>query len=184
MTNPVVLYELKPPAVVLTINRPDRRNALNRQLVTELHAAFTRAERDHLVRHVVLTGAGTAFCAGMDLAELSATLNQPNEAEIVRNDAERLSLLYDVIYSLPKPTIAAVNGPAVAGGAGSGILELLANCGRSLPTLTLGIPDQFVEHGSREDCLVAAELDQASLESAVRRWWEHQSVGKAMVGGT
>jgi len=57
--------------------------------------------------------------------------------------------------------------------------------GRSaLPTLTLGIPDRFVEHGSREECLAEAELDQVSLEGAVRRWWEHLSVSKKMASGT
>ena len=54
---------------------------------------------------------------------------------------------------------------AIAGGAGSAVLELLANCAQALPTLTLGIPDRFVEHGSREECLAQAELDQASLEA-------------------
>ena len=73
---------------------------------------------------------------------------------------------------------------AVAGGAGSAALELLANCGHSLPTLTLGIPDRFIEHGSREDCLAAAELDLASLESAVRRFWEHAPHSKAAASGT
>jgi len=73
---------------------------------------------------------------------------------------------------------------AVAGGAGSAVIELLANCGHVLPTLTLGIPDRFVEHGSREDCLAAAELDLASLESAVRRFWEHAPHSKAVASGT
>src|SRR6186713_2146628 len=73
---------------------------------------------------------------------------------------------------------------AVAGGAGSAVIELLANCATLLPTLTLGIPDHFVEHGSREDCLALAKLDQASLEAAVRRWWEHQSVSKKKASGT
>jgi 1-deoxy-D-xylulose-5-phosphate synthase len=73
---------------------------------------------------------------------------------------------------------------AVAGGAGSAVLELLANCGGALPSLTLGIPDRFVEHGSREDCLALAELDQTSLESAVRRWWEHQPRSKMKAAGT
>jgi 1-deoxy-D-xylulose-5-phosphate synthase len=74
---------------------------------------------------------------------------------------------------------------AIAGGAGSAVLELLATCGVQLPTLTLGIPDRFVEHGSREDCLVQAELDLPSLESAVRRWWEQQSVsGLQAAAGT
>jgi 1-deoxy-D-xylulose-5-phosphate synthase len=73
---------------------------------------------------------------------------------------------------------------AVAGGAGSAVIELLANCGSVLPTLTLGIPDRYIEHGSREQCLAAAELDLGSLESAVRRFWEHVPVSKRLVSGT
>jgi 1-deoxy-D-xylulose-5-phosphate synthase len=73
---------------------------------------------------------------------------------------------------------------AVAGGAGSAVIEVLANCGGSLPTLTLGIPDRFVEHGSREDCLAAAELDLGSLESAVRRFWEQVPGSQAVASGT
>ena len=73
---------------------------------------------------------------------------------------------------------------ALAGGAGSAVIELLANCGTPLPTLTLGIPDRFIEHGSRDDCLVAAELDLASLETAVRRFWEQVPGSKILVSGT
>ena len=73
---------------------------------------------------------------------------------------------------------------AIAGGAGSAVLELLANSGASLPSLTLGIPDQFVEHGSREDCLAEAGLDLASLEPAVRHWWEQLSAAKKKAAGT
>ncbi|MFC4314700.1 1-deoxy-D-xylulose-5-phosphate synthase [Steroidobacter flavus] len=60
----------------------------------------------------------------------------------------------------------------VAGGAGSAIAECLAAHGHIPPTLNLGIPDRFMEHGSREDCLAAAGLDLASLESAITRWWQ------------
>ena len=59
----------------------------------------------------------------------------------------------------------------VAGGAGSAIHECLAAHGLSLPALNLGIPDRFIEHGSREDCLAAAGLDAPSLEAAITRWW-------------
>src|SRR5688572_26995032 len=69
---------------------------------------------------------------------------------------------------------------SVAGGAGSAVIELLASCGIALPTLTLGIPDRFIEHGSREDCLAAAELDLASLEAAIRRFREHLPLSKAV----
>jgi 1-deoxy-D-xylulose-5-phosphate synthase len=72
---------------------------------------------------------------------------------------------------------------AVAGGAGSAVIELLAGCATLLPTLTLGIPDQFIEHGSREDCLVEAELDQPSLAAAIERWWSPLA-GKQARSGT
>src|SRR4051812_1612315 len=71
---------------------------------------------------------------------------------------------------------------AVAGGAGSAVIELLANCAHGLPTLTLGIPDRFIEHGSREDCLVQAELDPASLGTAVERWWQPLARDQARSG--
>jgi 1-deoxy-D-xylulose-5-phosphate synthase len=73
---------------------------------------------------------------------------------------------------------------AVGGGAGSAVIELLANCAHLLPTLTLGIPDRFIEHGSRDDCLAQAGLDLPGLEAAVRRWWEHLPASKMMASGT
>jgi 1-deoxy-D-xylulose-5-phosphate synthase len=71
---------------------------------------------------------------------------------------------------------------AVAGGAGSAVIELLAACTQPLPTLTLGIPDRFIEHGSREACLALAELDQASLQAAVERWWSPLAGRRASAG--
>jgi 1-deoxy-D-xylulose-5-phosphate synthase len=68
--------------------------------------------------------------------------------------------------------IVTVEENVVAGGAGSAITECLAAHGHIPPTLNLGIPDRFMEHGSREDCLAAAGLDLASLESAITRWWQ------------
>jgi 1-deoxy-D-xylulose-5-phosphate synthase len=59
----------------------------------------------------------------------------------------------------------------VAGGAGSAIVECLAAHGHTGPILNLGIPDRFIEHGSRDDCLAAAGLDPASIETAITRWW-------------
>jgi 1-deoxy-D-xylulose-5-phosphate synthase len=73
---------------------------------------------------------------------------------------------------------------AVQGGAGSACLELLANCAGALPSLTLGIPDRFIEHGSREDCLQAAGLDLPNLEAAVRRFWEQLAGSKRLVSAT
>jgi methylglutaconyl-CoA hydratase len=117
MSEPLALYEPHPPAATITLNRPDKRNALNRGLIAALTDAFQRAATDAEARCVVLTGAGSVFCAGMDLAELAESVDQ-GTAESVWDDALRLATLYDLIYSLPKPTVAAVNGSAVAGGAG------------------------------------------------------------------
>src|SRR5260370_13562203 len=117
MTEELVRYEPRAPAVVITLNRPDKRNALSRALIQAMQDAFERAKDDAAARCVILTGAGPAFCAGMDLAELAETLQQPAETAIW-DDARRLMGLYELIYSLPKPTIAAVNGAAVAGRAG------------------------------------------------------------------
>jgi 1-deoxy-D-xylulose-5-phosphate synthase len=71
---------------------------------------------------------------------------------------------------------------AIIGGAGSAVIELLATCGNPLPTLTLGIPDRFIEHGSREDCLVLAELDPPALMAAVERWWRPRADEQAAAG--
>jgi methylglutaconyl-CoA hydratase len=118
MTEPLVLYRIQPPAAVITLNRADKRNALSRGLIAALMDAFEKARADADARCVILTGAGPVFCAGMDLAELAESLEQPKESTPVWEDALRLAKLYDLIYTLPKPTIAAVNGAALAGGAG------------------------------------------------------------------
>jgi methylglutaconyl-CoA hydratase len=138
MSEPLVLYEARPPAVVLTLNRPDRRNALSQPLIAGLADAFRRAAADPVVRCVILTGAGSTFCAGVDLAELAETLQQPPETTTVWADALRLATLFDQIYTLPKPTIAAVNGAAVAGGAG---LVTVCDLALASPAARFGYPE-------------------------------------------
>jgi methylglutaconyl-CoA hydratase len=118
MSETLTLYERRPPAAVITLNRPDKRNALSRGLIAALTDAFVRAADDADARCVILTGAGHVFCAGMDLAELSESLTRFAEPQAIWEDSLKLANLYDFIYRLPKPTIAAVNGAAVAGGAG------------------------------------------------------------------
>ncbi len=136
MTEPLVRYEARPPAVLLTLNRPDKRNALSRELIAALTEAFARARDDAAARCVLLTGAGPAFCAGMDLAELSATVEA--DQSVVWADALSLARLYDLIYTLPKPTVAAVNGPAVAGGAG---LVTVCDLAVAVPEAKFGYPE-------------------------------------------
>jgi len=200
MTASLVLYEARPPAVVLTINRADKRNALSRQLIADLTTAFEKARDDSAARCVILTGAGSVFCAGMDLAELAesvqhvgmgesgssidsqASASSPSPlysgergwgegaslanppvpltpspsppstgergekppqsgqvwSELVWQDALNLAALYDLIYTLPKPTISAVNGAAVAGGAG---LVTVCDLALSVPEAKFGYPE-------------------------------------------
>jgi methylglutaconyl-CoA hydratase len=114
----LVLYELRSPAVILTLNRADKRNALSRDLIAALTETFARARDDAAARCVILAADGPVFCAGMDLAELQESLARPKDASPVWEDALRLAKLYELIYTLPKPTVAAVQGAAVAGGAG------------------------------------------------------------------
>ena len=136
MTADPVLYARRGSAAVVTLNRPDRRNALNRSLVTGLTDAVHRADADPDVRCLILTGAGTAFCAGMDLDELRASASAGSTS--IHDDARQLSALYDLIYRLPKPTVAAVNGPAVAGGCG---LVTVCDIAIGTPTARFGYPE-------------------------------------------
>lgn len=101
---------------ILSLNRPEVRNALSRELRAELRDALEEARAEPAVRALVLTGAGEAFCAGLDLRELE-TLRERSSAEN-RHDARTLADLFLALYTFPKPVVAAVNGHAVAGGAG------------------------------------------------------------------
>ena len=109
----------------LRLNRPDKRNALNGALVTALKEALDAVEADDEIRVAILTGAGSAFSAGADLAALRALQDaSPRENE---RDSRHLAELFRQIYRHPLPIVAQVNGPAVGGGAG-----LAAVCDLSL----------------------------------------------------
>jgi methylglutaconyl-CoA hydratase len=138
MTVSIVTYSLDSPAAVITLNRADKRNALSRALITELAAAIERAKNDPAARCVIVAAAGPVFCAGMDLAELQESLNIPKESTPVWDDALRLAKLYDQIYTLPKPTIAVVQGAAVAGGAG---LVSVCDLAAAAPDAKFGYPE-------------------------------------------
>jgi len=102
--------------LTLTLDRPEKRNALSSGLVEALHAALERADLDAEVRVLVLRGAGKDFCAGADLDELLASA----DLTLAENEATalRLGALFGRMRTLPKPVIAAVHGRALAGGAG------------------------------------------------------------------
>jgi methylglutaconyl-CoA hydratase len=100
----------------LTLNRPDVRNALSKELRDALYNTLLETRENNAIRTVILTGAGNTFCAGMDLAELGQLQHKSYEENL--EDATQLGQLFELIYTFPKPVIAAVNGHAIAGGAG------------------------------------------------------------------
>src|SRR5438874_8441876 len=109
---PVVLIEKQTPQItVLTLNRPERRNALTIELLTELTAEIEAASADEQQRVLILRGAGAAFCTGLDLKEAADPKKAHATAEMVANTLVALSQTRLI-------TIAAVHGAAVAGGAG------------------------------------------------------------------
>ncbi len=98
---------------LLTLDRPDRRNALSIALRDALADALDELAADESVRCVVLTGAGTTFCAGFDLGEFTVAAEDPALAERLWASSDRY---HATVLTFPLPLVAAVNGPAIAGG--------------------------------------------------------------------
>jgi methylglutaconyl-CoA hydratase len=112
----------------VTLNRPDKRNAISYELIEELLAVLDEVAKSPALV-LILTGAGKAFCSGMDLDNLKALTGRSPEHSL--KDSETMARLFRSLYDFFKPTIAAVNGPAIAGGCG------LA----TLCDFTLAVPD-------------------------------------------
>ena len=99
----------------ITFDRPEKRNAISFRMIDEALAALEQVEKsDALV--AIFTGAGKAFCAGMDLDELKALIGKTSEQNLA--DSRHMAQFFRRLYDFPKPTIAAVNGAAIAGGTG------------------------------------------------------------------
>src|SRR5215471_9499964 len=103
------------PLALITLNRPDKRNAISYELIDDLLNVLKEVE-DSAAQIVILTGAGKAFCSGMDLDNLRAITSRSPEENYA--DSSQMARLFRRVYEFPKVTIAAVNGPAVAGGCG------------------------------------------------------------------
>src|ERR1700692_4631896 len=113
---------------ILTLNRPEKRNAISPQMLSELQVALDTIEKSH-ARVGILTGIGKAFSAGMDLEMLSAIARQSPQENM--DDSRRMARIFRRIWSFTKPLIAAVNGAAYAGGCGIA----------TLCDFTLAVPD-------------------------------------------
>ena len=111
-----VLYDLQNGIGRITLNRPDKRNALDAELIEELRQAIAASSRDDQCRVVLIAGAGKDFCSGADLAGLEKTA----QAGVLDNmaDARRMADVFLMMRNHPRPVIAAVHGRALAGGCG------------------------------------------------------------------
>lgn len=112
----MIKTELKRNTLIILLNRPEKRNSLHPDLISQLKSVLLKAEHDEEVKSVIITGEGSAFSAGADLEylkKLSTNSILDNE-----NDSLSLAEMFFQIYSFSKPVIAAVNGPAIAGGCG------------------------------------------------------------------
>lgn len=100
----------------VTLNRPEKRNALNAELIADLKGAFRRADQDETLRAIVIRGAGKDFCSGADLS----ALQKISESDVLENyaDADDLRGLFSAIRQVKIPVVAAVHGRALAGGCG------------------------------------------------------------------
>lgn len=112
----MISYTLKDDIGIIKLNRPDKRNALHPDLVKQMKNKLIEIRDDENVKALIITGEGKAFCAGADLSYL----NELSNFSSIENekDSEDLAEMFLMIYKFPKPTIAAVNGAAIAGGCG------------------------------------------------------------------
>ncbi len=111
-----VLYHCQNRIAYITLNRPDKRNALNFKVVEQLKQAFTQAKEDENAKVIVLKAEGKVFCAGADLEYLQTLQNNTFEENLA--DSTHLKELFELIYTHPKIVIAQIHGHAIAGGAG------------------------------------------------------------------
>lgn len=152
-----IRYEVDDGVAVVTIDRPERRNAMSYAVLADFHEAVTRAGGDEAARAVVITGAGGAFCAGTDLSDLAAT----PAASRGRGDAPAGWLM----QLCPKPVVAAVDGPAVGMGA-----EFATQCDVRFASTRARFAWNFVHRGLVPDTGAASWLlpHQVGLTEAMR----------------
>ena len=116
----------------LTLNRPDKRNAISYELIADLVRALEEVKHS-AARVLIITGAGKAFCSGMDLDDLKSLIGRTPEQSI--EDTRTMVSLFRSLYEFPRPTVAAVNGAAIAGGTG---LALLCDFTLAVPEAKFG----------------------------------------------
>ena len=119
MAEPAVVVEQDGPVLVVTLNRPEKRNAVNCEVMCRLYDAWTRLDRDDELRAAILTGKGSTFCAGMDLSEIGKLMTGKAENEWMERVMQDVAIIYGAwlkTYRPTKPVILAAEGFARAGG--------------------------------------------------------------------
>lgn len=119
MDYPTIQLAYEGKIAIITLNRPEKRNAISFELIDDLVRALEEVAKSEAIV-LVLTGAGKAFCSGMDLENLKGLLGRTPEQNL--QDSQMMVQLFRSLYEFPKVTIAAVNGPAIAGGTGLALL--------------------------------------------------------------
>ncbi len=157
MASPALLsIERRDEVALVTLRRPEKRNALSIELRTELADAFSSLGNDGSVGCIVLTGAGPAFCSGMDVSQFGGDLD--NRARLV----ETSTAAFEAVGECARPVIAAVNGPALAGGFALALLCDLRIAGADAtfgyPELPRGIPPSYAAARAVLPATVAQDL--------------------------
>ena len=120
----MIIYEKQKSIALIKLNNPKKRNALSPELIKQLKDKLVEAKEDYSVKVLIITGEGKSFCAGADLKYLIDLKN--NSAIENQIDTNSLAELFLMIYNFPKPTMAAVNGAAIAGGCGlAGVCDFI-----------------------------------------------------------
>lgn len=173
-----LLIEDRAAVRVLTMNRPDKRNALNNELTHALLAALQTADRDPSVKAIVLTGAGKAFCAGADVNEFGGFVNSGDSANANANSAAQAALdrahlttnLHRVFSQIAKPVVGAAHGYAMGGGAG-----LALACDMLVAGVSLKLAYPELKHGIVAAIVMANLVRQVGRKAA----FELVSLGEA-----
>ena len=185
-----LLIERDGEVAVVTLNRPDKRNALSIELRVELAEAFASLSADDSVGCVVLTGAGSAFCSGMDTSQFGG--DRRNRERLV----ETSTVAFQAVGDCRRPVVAAVNGPALAGGFALSLLCDLrvasSDAKFGYPELPRGIPPSYAAARAVLPATVAKELcltgrivaaDEAQRLGIVREVANGDVVGRALALG-
>lgn len=126
------------PSGTIILKRPEKRNAISRQMIVDLMQALDDFHQEKHVRAIIITGAGDAFSAGADLSEIDLSRNEPDVMMQWHDDAIAYRDLLERMLLFPKPIIAAINGPALASGAG---IAMAADITVASEKATFGFPE-------------------------------------------